>query len=225
VYTRSRLDSVTKELFHLHLLLAGTVTSLDWDLIDNWTTAQACNLQATTATKQKRKFEHLHGIQHPGDQMEANKFVINLSSKDLELAAVSILSKGLNFAQATSIKSKMKDFINGTEQAIHHLPTETAEEIRQEASRIIRRAKPQRTNTSKAEREALRTLRNDDSITILPADKGNATVILSSTDYKSKIAALLDDHVYKKLSCDPTSKIEKQTASLIKGSDLPEEIK
>jgi hypothetical protein len=34
-YTRSRLDSVTKELFYLHLLLAGTVTSLDWDLIDN----------------------------------------------------------------------------------------------------------------------------------------------------------------------------------------------
>jgi hypothetical protein len=35
----------------------------------------------------------------------------------------------------------------------------------------------------------------------------------------------LDGHVYKKLSCDPTFKIEKQTASLIKGSDLPEETK
>jgi hypothetical protein len=31
--------------------------------------------------------------------------------------------------------------------------------------------------------------------------------------------------MYKKLLCDPTSKIEKQTASLIKGSDLPEETK
>jgi hypothetical protein len=48
----------------------------------------------------------------------------------------------------------------------------------------------------------------------LPADKGKANVILSSTNYKSKIGALLEDHVYKKLSCDPTSKIEKQTASL-----------
>jgi len=51
------------------------------------------------------------------------------------------------------------------------------------------------------------TLRNDDSITILPSDKGNATVILSSTDYKSKIGSLLDDNEYKKLLCDPTSKI------------------
>jgi hypothetical protein len=187
--------------------------------------AQACTLQATTTTKQKRKFEHLHGIQHPVDQTDANKVVINLSNKDLEPAAVSILSKGLNYAQTTSIKSKMKDFISGIEQAIHHLPTETAEEIRQEASRIIRLAKPQRTNTSKAEREALRTLRNDDSVTILPADKGNATVILSSTVYKSKVRSLLDDHMYKKLLCDPTSKIEKETASLIKGSDLPEETK
>jgi hypothetical protein len=47
--------------------------------------------------KQKRTFEHIHGIQHPRDQTDA-KVVINLSSKDLEPAAVSILSKGLNFA-------------------------------------------------------------------------------------------------------------------------------
>jgi hypothetical protein len=38
--------------------------------------------------------------------MEANNVVINLSNKDLEPAALSILCKGLNFAQATSIKSK-----------------------------------------------------------------------------------------------------------------------
>jgi hypothetical protein len=81
---------------YARFITTGTVTSLDWDLIDNWTTAQACNLQATTTTKQKRKVEHLQGIQHPGDQMDANKVVINLSSKDLEPAAVSILSKGLN---------------------------------------------------------------------------------------------------------------------------------
>jgi hypothetical protein len=224
-HTQRRLDTVTKELFHLHQLLSGTLTSYNRDLVDNWTMAQACNLQATTTTKQKRKFEHLHGIQHPVDQIDANKVVINLSSKDLEPAAVSILSKGLNFAQTTSIKSKMKVFISRIEQAIHHLLMETAEEIRQEASRIIRLAKPQRINTLRAEREALQTLRNDDSFTILPADRGNATVILSSMDYKSKIRSLLDDHMYKKLLCNPTSKIEKQTASLIKGSDLPEEIK
>jgi hypothetical protein len=119
--------------------------------------------------------------------MDANKVVKNLSSKDIEPAAFSILSKGINFAQAKSIKSKMKDFISGIEQAIHPLPTKTAEEIRQEASRIISRDKPQRTKSLKAESEALRTLRNDDSITILPADKVKATVILCSTDYKSNI--------------------------------------
>jgi hypothetical protein len=58
----------------------------------------------------------------------------------------------------------MEDFISRIEQAIHHLPMETAEEIQQETSQIIRLAKPQRNNTTKAEREALLTLRNDDSI-------------------------------------------------------------
>jgi hypothetical protein len=103
----------------------------------------------------------------------------------------------------------MKDLISRIEQAIHHLPTDTAEEIQQETSWIIRHAKPQKNNTLRVEREALLALRNDDSIMILPADKGNATVILSSTDYNSKIRALLDELVHKRLTSDPTSKNRK----------------
>jgi hypothetical protein len=156
------------------------------------------------------------------DQIDTSKVVINLSDKALEPAAISILSKGLNYAQTTSINSNMKDLISGIEQAIHHLSTDTAEEIRQETSRIIRHAKSQ-DNIPRVEREGLLPLRNDDSITILPADKCKATVIISSTEYNRKLRALLDSPVYKRLTFDPTSKIEKQTASLIKRSDLSEE--
>jgi hypothetical protein len=169
----------------------------------------AYSTQAVATSKQKRKFEHLRGKQHPLDQRDTSKVVINLSDKALEPAAISIPSKGLNYAQTTSVKSNTKDLISGIEQAIHHLPTDTEEEIRRETSRIIRHAKPQKNNTPRVEREALLALRNDDSVTIHPADKGNATVILSSTDYNSKIRALLDDPVYKRLTFDPTSKNRK----------------
>jgi len=62
-------------------------------MVDNWTTAQACTIQATTTTKQKRKVEYLHGIQHPVDKIEASKLVTNLLDKDLEPVAISFLAK------------------------------------------------------------------------------------------------------------------------------------
>jgi hypothetical protein len=85
----------------------------DWDMVDNWTMAQAYTIQA--AATAKRKFEHLHGTQHPVVQIDTSKVVINLSDKALKPAVISILSKGLNYAQTTSIKSNMKDFISGIE--------------------------------------------------------------------------------------------------------------
>jgi len=75
--------------------------------------AQAYTIQA--AATAKRKFEHLHGTQHPVVQIDTSKVVINLSDKALKPAVISILSKGLNYAQTTSIKSNMKDFISGIE--------------------------------------------------------------------------------------------------------------
>jgi hypothetical protein len=39
--------------------------------------------------------------------------------------------------------------------------------------------------------------------TILPADKGNATVALNSVDYSQKIGAVLQDPAYRRLAKDP----------------------
>jgi hypothetical protein len=44
---------------------------------------------------------------------------------------------------------------------------------------------------------------------------GNATLILNTTDYKLKIAALLGDSAYKKLDKDPTDSIERKTIKII----------
>jgi hypothetical protein len=59
------------------------------------------------------------------------------------------------------------------------LLTEQAAEIRQ-TSHIIKHSKPQRTNTSKAERDALRALRGNQDTSVLPSDKGNASVVVTS---------------------------------------------
>ena len=59
------------------------------------------------------------------------------------------------------------------------LPEELAEEARQETVRIIKSTSTLKDNITKAERAALRTLKNNTDLTILPEDKGNATVILT----------------------------------------------
>ncbi len=50
-------------------------------------------------------------------------------------------------------------------------------------------------------------LKRDQSITILPADKGGATVVLDRGAYMQKAEQQLpDDSTYKPLQCDPTAK-------------------
>jgi hypothetical protein len=60
----------------------------------------------------------------------------------LSARPITIFSKGLNYAQTTSLKSSLKDFISGTEWSIRNAQSATAEEIRQEISRIIKYYKP-----------------------------------------------------------------------------------
>ena len=69
----------------------------------------------------------------------------------------------------------------------------------------------------------MKTLKENTNLTILPADKGNATVILNTTDYKQKITSLLEDPSYRRLARDPTDSMERKTTLLLKKSSLTEE--
>ena len=110
----------------------------------------------------------------------------------------------------------------GVEKAVRTLPVEMAEEARQEKVRIIKHATKPRDNLNKTERIALQSLKNNTDLNILLADKGNATVILT-TDYQQKIASLLQDLSYRKLTMDPTNSTERKTTMLIKKSTLTED--
>ena len=57
--------------------------------------------------------------------------------------------------------------------------------------------------------------KEDKNITILPADKGNATVVMDAALYKKKIQDLLDDPIYKTVKKDPTPAIEKRVLQKI----------
>ena len=64
-------------------------------------------------------------------------------------------------------------------------------------------------NITEGERRSLKKLAKDPTITIKPADKGGAIVILNTKDYVTEAHRQLNDtNTYKQLDIDPTSKFE-----------------
>jgi hypothetical protein len=163
------------------------------------------------------------GAQHPATQADHRKTVINLSSIPLEDAAYSALSKGLNYAVSPAALP-IEDFLTGVERATRSLPVEAAEEVRQETVRILKVSNKPRDNLSGAERRALRSLRTNTDLTVIHADKGNATVVLDTMDYNEKISALLRAPTYRRLAKDPTDAVERKTNLLFRKSSLPEKV-
>ena len=69
---------------------------------------------------------------------------------------------------------------------------------------------------TKDEQHALRRLKNDENIVILPADKGRVTVVTDKTDYFDKMDALVNDkQTYEELSRDPTPALQRKLNSKI----------
>nr|VZI13350.1 unnamed protein product [Spirometra erinaceieuropaei] len=65
-----------------------------------------------------------------------------------------------------------------------------------------------RANITRAEQDALKKLRADTSIVVLPADKGRSTVVLDKTDYIQKANNLLDDRqAYLRCDDEPMRKL------------------
>ena len=60
------------------------------------------------------------------------------------------------------------------------------------------------------QQEALKSLKEDNSIMVLPADKGRASVILDADTYHAKMSALIDSGPYQLLNKDPTDRLTRK---------------
>jgi len=57
---------------------------------------------------------------------------------------------------------------------------------------------------------ALKNLKQDDSIMILPADKGRASVALNTVTYHDKMKTLIEAGPYQLLNKDPTNRLSRK---------------
>ena len=106
------------------------------------------------------------------------------------------------------------EYIVATEQACKFLTDEESHQLRAKVAGLLHSAKPPQSNLSKRERQVLGNLAKNRDITILPADKGKATVIMDTAEYESKVKEMLGDRrIYEVLQSDPTLKYKKDLIS------------
>ena len=178
-------------------------------------------------TRQIKKFDRLKSKKRD-DACENNpvtdKWVKNVSGRDLSKHEMSVLKKGLNFAVSQD-EIPVVDIITATETACRNLEKSEADELRSEVVSTIKGGKKLTSNISKSERKALKDLQRDKSVVILPADKGRCTVVMDRPAYVEKCNNMLKDtHTYKKLKKDPTTKYKKELSEFIRELKQKEEI-
>ena len=133
---------------------------------------------------------------------------MNKTKSVLTDAQKSVLEKGLNFAQAPAHVPKM-EIVAAVEPALRDMQNKVAAEVcRAKVSGILRRSTPPESNISMEEKEALQELKNNEDIVIVPADKGNATVVLDAVDYEQKAMDVIGKKPFERVDNDPTRKVE-----------------
>ena len=132
------------------------------------------------------------------------RWVLNISSKEITECQKKLLQKGAGYAIAPS-KIPIEEYIISMEITGKSLHPGSAAALKAEIAEILKDAKKPISNLSKEERQALKELKEDESIVILPADKGKCLVIMDRLEYNNKMEEKLKDvTTYKKLSEDPT---------------------
>ena len=140
---------------------------------------------------------------------DKSKWVINLSSHDINKDEKELLEKGLNYS-ITPTTIPALELVAKIETVLAGMPTEEANTIHADLSSVIRRTQAPKPNCTRNLIAALKSLQQNDNIIILPADKGRATVILNKEDYIRKCNEHLENGPYIKIKKDPTSSVVSQ---------------
>ena len=112
--------------------------------------------------------------------------VVNLSQRPLSTQEEDVLSLGLSFAIIPR-QIPYQEIISATEATAHRLDHRTAEALRLAVRRALQQAKPPLPNLTFQQRRAIQDFKRDESIVLIPTDKGRATMIMDKDEYTQKM--------------------------------------
>ena len=108
------------------------------------------------------------------------------------------------------------EYIAATEKACHHLMQRKAEELKGEKKSLLKKKHNTKPNIPREEYQVLKQIKNDKTRMVLTADKGVSMVVVDREEYIQKSEDLLQQHNYKILQSDPTTKYKNKLISLLK---------
>ena len=176
----------------------------DYDIIMDYLHQALLQELRLVKNRQRKKLEKITDrvVVPESDRPQPIQAVINVSTHQLGATEREVLNKGLNFATSSN-HVPLLDIIAPIEEMTFDLPSALADEFRWKIRLILEKAKPPTPNITKEEKTAIRTLRQNNNIIILPADKGNATVVMDKHDYNQRMTSLLSDGSYLKIKKGP----------------------
>ena len=226
---RSRRELASK-VSGLRVALQHRLPPEDFRKVSLLSAAAAEKTHAKTKLNQVQKLGKLTNTRDKRLELppqEVDRWVVNLTDRSLSEPQKEVLRLGLNFAPAPT-KLPLVDTIAAVEEGAQQLKEEDAEDLRGRVCGILRHAKPPKDNLTKEQRRALKELRGLEDEVILPADKGNATVVMTREDYNTKMRGMLETATYQQLKKDPTAAQERKLTSrlgrLKKEGEIPESL-
>ena len=203
----NRMSKYRSKVSELQAVCADTLDPQKMELLRQ---AIEHRVKSTEARKKYALDTKLSRILRKSDDASHNdNWINNLSKRALSKDEENVLTRGLNF---NTRDAHTKGYLSNLECVLNSngLSEEVQQCIRQTVVPAMTRNR-QAVTLSKTEEAALKSLRDDKSIIILPADKGRTTVVLDRADYMGKAKQLLSDSTtYRQIDTDPTVKLTNQ---------------
>ncbi|CAF1325750.1 unnamed protein product, partial [Didymodactylos carnosus] len=155
-------------------------------------------------------------------QLNQEDNVVDMTSRKLNDDERSILRKGLGFipTQPLNTTKLVSKVIAGVEAGIRRKSLGEKEDIVSGVKRVLSQyLQSDKTkyydNLPRNQRKALKKLKTDENIIVIPADKGGKVVVMDVVDYINKIQEKLDTDSYTQLNDDPSKYIHKKLQILL----------
>ena len=222
-----KLTALRNECEELDTILQQHLSSEHFNVLMSFISKERDKQFAKSKAVQIKKFEDLVSKQRkqapPSDTCAKICWVRNLSSRILTETETQLLQKGLAFNNSQGgLRNEV--IVAKVDACVSNLPTKQADMIRYQVAQVLRTPVKVKANLTWAEKVAVNALRNDKTITIIRADKGNATVILDTVDYVTKLEQHIAKGPYQLVEADIRSTLHKLKAETIRLTQSTKEV-
>lgn len=196
-----RMEGLEEENKCMEIRLQRALSKEDYDRILKTSDEAAERELERIKVKQRTEFEKGQTEWSRRDTLQSvdkRKWVVNLSKRQLSSDQRKMLELGMKFAPTPRQVPKMEYVIQVEDELHSQVVEKEGEAVLAALASVLKKTKVPKGNARRAEWEALVGLKNDASIAMLEADKGNATVVMDTDENERGALAFIGKAPFQK---------------------------